>query len=167
MKSNESLASFSLKLMSIHFELIYTDKLKVLKRRNCWLSHYFCFLRKLYPRSFVKLRLNPWSHMDYFNDVLTTFLSLDRVTPHSHGASALTLLIYFDWSDVDVAELNCGSIIAHGRSLKLFNFKRQRRRQPIRSPYANSLAQTLANHVSRFRHSLFQVLTPTPRVNVP
>ncbi len=29
--------------------------------------------------SFVKLRLNHWCHMDYFNDVLTMFLDLDRV----------------------------------------------------------------------------------------
>ncbi len=36
------------------------------------------FANKKYSRSFVKLRLNPWCHMDYFNDVLATFLSLDR-----------------------------------------------------------------------------------------
>ncbi len=36
------------------------------------------FAHKKYSRSFVKLQLNPWCHMDYFNDVLATFLSLDR-----------------------------------------------------------------------------------------
>ncbi len=35
------------------------------------------FAHKKYSRSFVKLRLNPWCHMDYFNDLLATFLSLD------------------------------------------------------------------------------------------
>ncbi len=37
------------------------------------------FAHKKYSRSFVKLRLNPWCHIDYFNYVLPTFLSLDRV----------------------------------------------------------------------------------------
>ncbi len=30
-------------------------------------------------RSFVKLLLNPLCHMDYFTDLLATFLDLDRV----------------------------------------------------------------------------------------
>ncbi len=30
------------------------------------------------PIGFVKLQLNHWCHMDYFNDVLTTFLRRDR-----------------------------------------------------------------------------------------
>ncbi len=37
------------------------------------------FAHKKYSRSFVKLRLNHWCHMDYFNNVLTTFLDLDGV----------------------------------------------------------------------------------------
>ncbi len=36
------------------------------------------FAHKKYSRSFVKLRLNPWCHMDYFNDVLAMFLCVDR-----------------------------------------------------------------------------------------
>ncbi len=36
------------------------------------------FAHKKYSRSFVKLRLNPWCQMDYFNDVFSTFLDLDR-----------------------------------------------------------------------------------------
>ncbi len=40
---------------------------------------FFSFAHKKYSRSFVKLRLNPWCHMDYFTDVLATFLDLDRV----------------------------------------------------------------------------------------
>ncbi len=75
--------------------------------------------------------------------------------------------------------------VASGRSWKLS--KCQRRRHPIRSPYANTLAQTLANRIhatpkkrtwlaaitmkvasaQSFRHALHQALTPTPRVNVP
>ncbi len=40
----------------------------------------FVFLAyKKYSRSFVKFWLNNWCHMDYFTDVLATFLSLDRV----------------------------------------------------------------------------------------
>ncbi len=37
------------------------------------------FAHKKYSRSFVKWQLNHWCHMDYFNDVLASFLSLDRV----------------------------------------------------------------------------------------
>ncbi len=36
------------------------------------------FAHKKYSRSIIKLWLNPWCHMDYFNVVLTTFLDLDR-----------------------------------------------------------------------------------------
>ncbi len=36
------------------------------------------FAHKMYSRSFIKLRLNHWCHMDYFNDVLTTFLGIER-----------------------------------------------------------------------------------------
>ncbi len=36
------------------------------------------FTHKKYYRSFIKLRLNHWCHIDYFNDVLTTFLGLER-----------------------------------------------------------------------------------------
>ncbi len=36
------------------------------------------FAHKKSSCSFVKLWLNHWRHMDYFNDVLTTFLGLER-----------------------------------------------------------------------------------------
>ncbi len=35
------------------------------------------FAHKKYSRSFIKLRLNPWCHMDCFTDVLATFLCID------------------------------------------------------------------------------------------
>ncbi len=35
------------------------------------------FAHKKYSHSFIKLWLNHWCHMDYFIDVLTTFLCLD------------------------------------------------------------------------------------------
>ncbi len=45
------------------------------------ISSLFLFsLREKNSRSFIKLRLNHWCHMDYFNDVLTTFLCLERVS---------------------------------------------------------------------------------------
>ncbi len=38
---------------------------------NCWIKSYFYFLCiQKYSCSFVKLRLNPWCHMDYFTDLL-------------------------------------------------------------------------------------------------
>ncbi len=36
------------------------------------------FAHKKYSRSFIKLQLNPWCHMEYFTDVLATLLDLDR-----------------------------------------------------------------------------------------
>ncbi len=36
------------------------------------------FAHKKYSCSFIKLRLNHWCHMDYFNDVLTAFLCFER-----------------------------------------------------------------------------------------
>ncbi len=50
------------------------------KIRNCWTKLFFLFslCTKKYSCSFVKLYLNIWCHMDYFNDVLTTFLGLER-----------------------------------------------------------------------------------------
>ncbi len=35
------------------------------------------FVHKMYSRGFIKLRLNHWYHMDYLNDVFTTFLGLE------------------------------------------------------------------------------------------
>ncbi len=37
---------------------------------------FFPFAHKKYSRSFVKLWLNLWCHMDYFTDLLATFLDL-------------------------------------------------------------------------------------------
>ncbi len=37
------------------------------------------FVYKKYYRSFIILWLNPWCHMDYFTDVLATFLDINRV----------------------------------------------------------------------------------------
>ncbi len=36
-----------------------------------------CFVHKRYSRSFIRLRLSPWCHMDYFNDVLLRFWALN------------------------------------------------------------------------------------------
>ncbi len=36
------------------------------------------FVHKKYSHSFIKLQLNHWCHMDYFNNVLTKFLCLKR-----------------------------------------------------------------------------------------
>ncbi len=37
-------------------------------------------LHKKYSRSFTKWQMNHWCHMDYFNNVLTTFLGLELVS---------------------------------------------------------------------------------------
>ncbi len=42
-------------------------------------ASYFCvFAHKKYSCSFITLRLNYWCHMDYYINVLTTFLGLER-----------------------------------------------------------------------------------------
>jgi len=33
----------------------------------------FVFAHKKYSRRLIKLRLSPWSHLDYFNDVFNNF----------------------------------------------------------------------------------------------
>ncbi len=113
-----------------------------------------------------------------------------RSRPIHTGRRRQRLSLTLNGVKSSVAELNCGSVASlHWRcswqKLKTFQlFKRQRRRQPIRSPYANTLAQTLANPVHAtpekyvigcchydgasapsFRHTLRQALTPMPRVN--
>ncbi len=45
------------------------------KRRNRWIKSCWFSLR-----SFITLRLNHWCHIDYFNDVLTAFLGVERVS---------------------------------------------------------------------------------------
>ncbi len=45
---------------------------------NKFVSFVF-FVHKKYSRSFIKLQLNHWCHIDYFNNLLATFLDLDRV----------------------------------------------------------------------------------------
>ncbi len=53
-----------------------TEKKKMLSKVDIFVF----FAHKEYSRSFIKLRLNYWCHMDYFNDVLTTFLCLELVS---------------------------------------------------------------------------------------
>ncbi len=54
------------------------------KRRNCWIEvevfNFVFFEYKKYSHSFIELSLNHWCHMDYFNDGLTYFLGLERVS---------------------------------------------------------------------------------------
>ncbi len=52
------------------------------KRRNCWIKSLFLFSlgTNNYSRFFITLRLNHWCHMDYFINVLTTFLGLECVS---------------------------------------------------------------------------------------
>ncbi len=55
------------------------DTISAMAARHCNKVIIFVFFaHKKFSRSFVKLQLNPWCHMDYFTDVLATFLDLDR-----------------------------------------------------------------------------------------
>ncbi len=65
------------------------------------------FAHKNYYRSFIKLRLNYWCHMDYFNVVLTTFLGLERVScvavytgSESSQFIKHVLIVFWRWTKV-------------------------------------------------------------------
>ncbi len=76
-KSNDFIQQF---LSSVSVSATYSRVMQdpvFWRRRNCWIKSVFTFFF-LYSCSFLKLRLNHRCHMDYFNDVLTTFLGLER-----------------------------------------------------------------------------------------
>ncbi len=53
------------------------------KEEKKWLNKvviFVFFICKEYSRSFIKLRLNHWCHMNYFNNVFTKFLGLECVS---------------------------------------------------------------------------------------
>ncbi len=54
------------------------------------------FEHKKDPCSFIKLRLTHWSHMDYFNDVPTTFLGLERVRSY-WISSKISSIVFQRW----------------------------------------------------------------------
>ncbi len=71
------------------------------------LCYFVFFAHKKYSRSFGKLRLNAWCHMDYFNDLFAVFLSLDgvRITvcggPESSRISSKTSsFVFWRWTQV-------------------------------------------------------------------
>ncbi len=53
-------------------------KLKTDMEEN--LNKVLFFANKKYSRSFISLSLNQWCHMDYYINVLTTFLGLERIS---------------------------------------------------------------------------------------
>ncbi len=66
-------------LQNSNYSWYWRNERLTLKRIICWIKALFLFsLSSKYSRSFIKLQLNHWYHMDYFNDVLTTFLGLGR-----------------------------------------------------------------------------------------
>ncbi len=62
------------------------------------------FAHKKYSHSFITLRLNHWCHMDYFNNVLTTFLSLKHgscVAVYAESfwiSSKISQFVFWRWS---------------------------------------------------------------------
>ncbi len=52
------------------------------QEKICWIKSFIIFIffvYKRYSRRFIKVKLNHWWQMDYFDDVFYTFLSLDSV----------------------------------------------------------------------------------------
>ncbi len=59
------------------------------------------FLHKKYFHSFITLHLNYWCHMDYFNDVLTTFLGLELSScAVVYARSESSLFVFRRWTKV-------------------------------------------------------------------
>ncbi len=63
------------------------------------------FAHRKYSHRFVILRLNRWCHVDYFNDVFTTFLSVDRVRilavyRGSESSSKTSSFVFWRWTKV-------------------------------------------------------------------
>ncbi len=58
------------------------------------IKSFFFFSHTKYSRSFVKLRLNPWCHVDYFTDVLATFMDL--------GTLQLRCCLWSIWEILDL-----------------------------------------------------------------
>ncbi len=121
---------------------------------------------------------------------LTDIDKINPLRPIHTGRRRQRLSFTLNGVTSSFAELNCGSVASlHWRcswqKLKTFQlFKRQCTRQPIKLPYANTLAQTLANPVhatpekyvigccdydgrvsTKLRTHPPSSLTPTPRVN--
>ncbi len=74
---------FLMKSESLHCGTVMSMcRILTRKKRNCWMKSLFLLSlpTKGIFRSFIKLQLNHWCHMDYFNDVLTTFLELQLVS---------------------------------------------------------------------------------------
>lgn len=57
------------------------------EEKNCWIVIIFYFFKHdKYSRSFVKLCLNHYCHMAYFNDALTMFLGLGTLSVQGQKA---------------------------------------------------------------------------------
>ncbi len=61
--------------------LLNTHRRLTLKRRNCWIKFFSFLSSQKYSCIFITLWLNCRCHMDYFNDVLISFLDLERGSP--------------------------------------------------------------------------------------
>ncbi len=67
----------------------------------------FCLKLKHIVNACIKLRLNQWSHMDYFNDVITTFLDLECASCEDSQCEdrnlsdfIISLLVFWRWTKV-------------------------------------------------------------------
>ncbi len=65
------------KCTCVHRGTVMNARRRLTPKRRYWLVVIFVFFMNKVFSFFVMLLLNPWCHMDYFNDVLTTFLGLE------------------------------------------------------------------------------------------
>ncbi len=114
-----------------------------------------------------------------------TFRRLRRLTPHSHGASASTPLVDFEWSEVKCCRTelwvrrvaSLALLAAEVENFSTFQAPTKASANQIASckypipfmQHQRSMWLVVCNYdgasAPRFRHALRQALTPTPRVN--
>ncbi len=91
-KKNSSVSVFATRSRVTSASWYFPERVSKTETKEKSLFLFVCFFaHKKYYRCFIKLRLNHWCHMDYFNDVLTTFLGLERVSCAVYGEKYLNL----------------------------------------------------------------------------
>ncbi len=113
-----------------HGALVNVHRRLTWKRRNCWkkVVIFVFFAYKKYSSSFIKLWLNQWCHMDYFNNVLTTFLGLERVRcvaethTHTHTHRVRNLSDFIKNIIICVPKMNEGLGLEQHKGDRIFLF---------------------------------------------
>ncbi len=81
-------------------KIFWMDSSPKMKTLSLLTHHLVFFAHKKYSRSLIKLWLNHWCHMDYFNDVLTTFLGLESEFHRGLSRIRISSFVLQRWTKV-------------------------------------------------------------------